>query len=589
MSTDILTHKLQEDLCQQVAAPEHRFRILDWGLLDWGLLPLFVILIPVIYVFRAQYNLPLAANVDERTALEIFHRFEAGSLNPHCFLYPTLYYYLTYFLLKPFPPDLLIEWGRVLNLNFVGLTSFLGYSLCRRYFRSRAAGILSAFFIASSTTIVNSGSYICTDALLAAMTLATLLLLLRYFENPTRRNWAIAMIALGLALGCKYTAFLLFIAYAGTEMIREWVEENHGVDRDSESLVSQNVFSTAILILGTFFLAAAWAFPQTHLMRFATSHHTNPDLKSSTDYLVFFHHVRLELVYGGIALLASALLVKRSNVLYRLFSLKRIYLGLLIVLLVALVTTPYSVLDPAKFVYDLGAQARGTVMIQNGHPQWRNYFFWLWRDESRILLALGLLGFTTITLRNYRRYLVIILFTLLYVFTIGSAHIGFPRYLTPILPLVYVLAAGFLMQIWTTEKPAVAQYARILAVILVVFSAAELWAKFEASRMLSRRTDEFWSSYWLAKNMHVAKVLYAGYAPSAELNATGISTSQTSWASLEAGPLGNQLECGELLILERRSAEAHHLSPGDDPSVTILLDDRSGHYGQEVLRKTDCK
>lgn len=583
MSTDVFVQKLQSDVCEQAAALQ-RFRVLDWGLL-----PLFMILTPAIYLFRVHYNLPLAANVDERTALGIFQRFDTGSLNPHFFLYPTLYYYLMYFLLKLFPPGLLIEWGRILNLSFVGFTSFVGYTFCRLYFRSRAAGILSAIFIASSTTIVTSGSYICTDALLAAMTLAGLVVLLQYFENPSRRNWTIAIVVLGLALGCKYTAFVLFIAYAATEMIRESIEENRGVDTYSKSLVSQNVFSAAILILGILFLTAAWVFPVADLMRFAASHHTNPDLKSSTDYLIFFHHVRMELVYGGLALLALALLVKQSGTLYRLLSLKRIYSALLIVLLIALLTTPYSVLDPAKFVYDLGAQARGTVLIQHGHPQWKNYFVWLWRDEPKIVLVLGVLGFATIALRNYRRYLVVILFTLMYVFTFGSAHIGFPRYLTPILPVVYVLAAGFLMQIWTTEKLALRRYARIVAVMLLALSAAELSANFASSRILSKRTDEFWSSYWLAKNMHVGKVLYAGYAPSVELTAAGISTSQTSWASLQAVPLGSKLECGELLILERSSAQAHHLNPEEDRSVTVLLDDRSGDYGQEVLRKTDCK
>jgi hypothetical protein len=583
MSTDVFVQKLQSEVCERAVALEQRFRVLDWGLL-----PLFMMLLPAIYLFRVHHNLPLAANVDERTSLEIFQRFDTGSLNPHFFLYPTLYYYLIYFALKPFPADLFIEWGRILNLSFVGLTAFVGYTFCRLHFRSRAAGILSAIFIASSTTIVNSGSYICTDALLAVMTLASLLLLLQYFENPSRRNWTIAIIVLGLALGCKYTAFLLFIAYAGTELIREWLE-NRCFDTYSKSLLSQYVFSATILISGILFLTAAWAFPVTNLMRFATSHHTNPDPKSSADYLIFFHHVRMELVYGGFALLALALLVKQFGTLYRLLSLKRLYIALLIVLSIALLTTPYSVLDPAKFVYDLGAQARGTVMIQHGQPQWRDYCFWLWRDESKILLVLGVLGFATIALRNYRRYLVVILFTLMYVFTFGSAHIGFPRYLTPILPVVYVLAAGFLMQMWTTQKPALGRYARIVAVILLAVSAAELRAKFEWSRIRSKRTDEFWSSYWLAKNMHVGKVRYAGYAPSVELTTAGISTSQTSWASLQAAPLGSQLECGELLILERSSAQAHHLNPEEDRSVTVLLDDRSGGYGQEVLRKTDCR
>jgi 4-amino-4-deoxy-L-arabinose transferase-like glycosyltransferase len=556
--------------------------------LDWSLLPLLMIVTPLIYLFRTQYNLPMAANVDERTALGLFVRFHTAGMNPHFFMYPTLYYYLSYFFVHLFPPSELLVWGRILNLSFVGLTSFIAYSFCRLYFLSRAAGLLSAIFIITSPTILNSGSYICTDALLAAFTLASLLLLMQYFQQPTLRNWIIAMIGLGLAAGCKYTALLLFIAYAATEMIYELHSDDRDGGRGSESRISRTFLSGAFAVLGALFLAVAWAFPLSDLLQFASTHHTNPDLRSSADYLTFFHHVRMILIFGGAVLLTTALLIFRSAYLYRLLALKRLYAGLPIVLLVLVLTTPYSILDPAKFIYDLGAQARGTVMIQNAHAQWRNYYSWL-GNESKTLLLLGLLGFATLMLRSYRRYLIVIVFATLYVFTIGSAHIGFPRYLTPLLPLIYVLAAGFLIQTWTAQKSASLAYTKILTTMLLVVATAELFPKFESSRALSKQKDAFWSSYHLAMDVHAAKVIYAGLAPSAELSAAGVPVFQTSWASLGSMPLGNQLDCGELLMFDRRAAEAHHLTPETDTSVTILLDDRSGDYGQEVLRRADCK
>jgi hypothetical protein len=552
---------------------------------DWALLPVLMILTPLIYLFRVRYNLPVSANVDERWALVILQRFEHG-LNPHFFLYPTLYYYVTFLFLKLIPSASVLVWGRILNLSFVGLTGFLAYSFCRIYFQSRAAGILAAVFIVSSTTVINSGSYMCPDPLLAALTVASLILLMRYFEKPGQRNWILAMLMLGLTVGCKYTAFLLFIAYAVTEMIREWQKGSDTPENDSGPRLSVRFLTIAFVALGCVCLIAAWLLPVQQLLQFANTHHTDPDLKSATDYLTFFQHVRMKLILGGGGLLALALVVWRWSLAYRLLSLRRLYLGLLIVGLVTVVTTPYSVLDPAKFIYDIGAQARGTVMIANGHVQWLDYFFRL-GNESVVLLLCGLTGLVLIVFPNWRRYQIVIVFVALYAFVIGNAKIGFPRYLTPLLPVIYIFAGAFLIEIWNW-RPRAFPYAKVLAALLIALAAAELRPKIESSYALSQRNDAFWNSYHAARDAHAEKVLYAGFAPFAELIAAGIPSTQTSWASLASMPLGNQIACGELMILDRRAAETHHVVPETDPSVTVLLDDRSGDYGQEVLKRTGC-
>jgi hypothetical protein len=556
--------------------------------LDWGLLPLLMILTPLIYLFRTRYNLPVAANVDERASLAVLLRFHNGSLNPHFFMYPTLYYYTTYFFIDLFPISHILVWGRILNLSFVGLTAFIAYSFARLHFLSRVVGILSASFIISSTTMINSGSYICPDALLAAATLATLLFLMQYFQKPTTHRWIAAMIVLGLAIGCKYTAFLLFVAYVGAEMISELQRTDSHNDRESESHISRNALTVAFTVGGLLLLTCAWLFPLTTLVQFASKHHTNVDLTAPADYVAFFHNVRMDLICGGITILIAAVVVMRSRISYRLFSLTRLYLGLGVVLLVALLTTPFSVVDPSKFIYDIGALARETVLVDSGNAQWKHYAGWLLRNESTTLLLLGLAGFFTVIGKDYRRYAVVILFVTLYLFVIGSAHMGFPRYLTPLLPLVYIFAAGFLMQVWTAHAPTLSPYLKTLAVLLVVIATSEIWPRIASSLALSNQRDEFWSSYSFVISTYPTKVLYAGYAPSVELSAAGISVSPVSWDTLGQRPVGAQLDCGELLMFDRRTAETHFVVPESDPSLTTLLD-RSGSYGQEVLGKAGCK
>jgi len=581
-------HEPAGDISTQHCLQEPKYRH-ALAIFDWGLLPLLMIATPLIYLFRARYNLPVASAVDERTSLAILLRFHGGSLNPGFYMYPTLYYYVTYLFIHRLPISQFLLWGRILNLSLVGLTAFIAYSFARIHFPSRVAGILSAVFIITSPTIVNSGAYLCTDVLLAGSTLATLLFLTQYFRESALHSWILSMVMLGLAVGCKYTAFLLFIAYVGAEMIREFSGNDRHMGSDPGLRIPRHAFSAAFAVLGGLFLTSAWIFPLTRLMRFTSTHHTNADLQNPADYLLFFHHVRMLLIYGGAALLTAAVLVLRSAYLYRVLSLRRLYLGLLIVLFVALLTTPYSVLDASKFIYDIGALARNNIVVQSGHAQWKSYWAWLVRDESRTLLVLGLAGFATVALRDYRRYSMVITFATIYIVTIGNSQLGFARYLTPILPVVYLMAAGFLAQAWATQGSPSFVYVRILTVMLVVLAMTELWPKLESSRALSKRTDAFWNSYSMAMNIHPTRVLYAGAAPSVELSASGIPVSQTSWASLGGMPMGNELDCGELLIFDRRAAEMHLINPESDPSVTVLLDDRVGDYGQEVLRRADCK
>jgi hypothetical protein len=133
-----------------------------------------IVVVPAIYLPYALHNLPVAAHVDERTSLLVLKHFHDGSLNPQFFMYPMLYYYVTYFLTAAFPFSKVLLYGRLLNLSFVGLTAAIMYCLCERHLESRAAGVVAVLCIVSSTTITDSAAYICTDVLLAATSIAAL-------------------------------------------------------------------------------------------------------------------------------------------------------------------------------------------------------------------------------------------------------------------------------------------------------------------------------------------------------------------------------------------------------------------------------
>jgi hypothetical protein len=153
-----------------------------------------IVVVPAIYLPYALHNLPVAAHVDERTSLLVLKHFHDGSLNPQFFMYPMLYYYVTYFLTAAFPFSKVLLYGRLLNLSFVGLTAAIMYCLCERHLESRAAGVVAVLCIVSSTTITDSAAYICTDVLLAATSIAALFYLVEFFHYKGRREWLVGML-----------------------------------------------------------------------------------------------------------------------------------------------------------------------------------------------------------------------------------------------------------------------------------------------------------------------------------------------------------------------------------------------------------
>jgi 4-amino-4-deoxy-L-arabinose transferase-like glycosyltransferase len=544
-----------------------------------------VLIVPLLYFPYLLHNLPVAGNVDEQTSLAILLRFH-GSLNPQFFMYPTLYYYLTYFLVAPLFSAHFLLAGRALNLCLVGVTAFLSYAFCKRHLDSAAAGLISALCVITSTTITNSGSYLCTDVLLAAATLASLHYLAAYFAGCDLRFWLLGMVLLGAAVGSKYTAFLLFIAYYLAELILSIRRAKSGSEDEKFPRTAVLCF---LLASGLLALCAASFFPVQAVLHFVASNRSNANLRDPAEYLVFFQHLRNALAELGVLCLAVALVVRLSRLAYLSLARKRPYYGLLIVLLISYLSTPYSLIDPKRFLYDLGALARSNIVVAGHHAEWGQYLSWLFSNENAILIVLSAVGLILISARARLHLFIVGLYLVLYSLVIGSAHLGYPRYLTPVLPLLYCAAGVTLVRLWKW-KPFAASFplTKVAAVILTLIVAIQLGIRIARDRALSRNSDALLASYQIARLNTAGTDLYAGYTPSVELEAAGINTRQVSWAALSTGPLGSQMGCGDLLILDKKEAKLHSIDATGDSTVTILLDDSSSN-GQEVVRRKGCQ
>jgi hypothetical protein len=559
------------------------------------------VIVPLLYFPALFHNLPVAANVDERTALVILERFHNGSLNPHFFMYPTLYYYLTYLWSAAFaaaapgsdPGNDLVNdllWGRALNLGLVGLTAFLAYAFCKRHLASSAAGWIAALCVISSPIITNSGSYLCTDVLLAATTMGSLYYLVAYFAGGGTRSWLLGMLLLGAAVGSKYTAFLLFITYYLAELIVS-MRSRHAKAAAEDAYLSRTVLISLLMAAGAAALLAACFFPVSAALRFAAGTRTNADLRDPAEYLRFFEHLRRLLGEVAVLCFAMAAAVRLSRIVYAGLARKKPYLGLAIVLLVTCLSTPYSLITPRRFLYDLGALARANIVVASPHAEWGQYLAWLFSNENGILVALGIVGLGLIAARARAELIVAVLYLVLYGVVIGSAHIGYPRYLTPVLPLLYCGTGVAFVMLWQWRTPWSGTSGRvwIRAPILLLAAAIsiQLGLKIARDRVLSRSSDAFLTSYDLARHNLAGTDLYAGYAPFAELDAAGVRTRQVSWAALSHGSIGDQMSCADLLLFDTQGARRHGIDAAADKSLILMLDAPGGD-GQQVMRRRDC-
>lgn len=486
-------------------------------------------------------------------------------MNPHFFLYPTFYYYFTYLATRFWPFSEVLLHGRMLNMACVGLTGWIAYMFCARHFQSRPAGIVAAIAVVTSPIIAFSGSYLCTDVFLAAATLASIYFLTTFFGNGSMKSWTAGMVLLGLAVGCKYTAFLLFIAYVAQEAALRWREK----EAAAGPFVSRRLLVALLGAAGVALVLAAVAFP-THLaIDFVARTRTNPNGRPAAEYMPFFHAVRMKMGAAGALLLVISALVLLVRQAYLTLAPSRLYKGLAIILGMCVVTTPYSLITPKKFILDIGSLAKLNLVVVGGTQQWHDYWTWYAQSET-LIFGLALI------------------YIVLYFLVIGTSHKGYPRYFTAILPLLYCFAGYTAVQLAALPvrgrrlTPAF-QYAVIACIVAATFYNTSLHVR--EVRQLASAHDEFWASYTTALARRPDKVLTLGDAPDTELTNAGFNVEAMPEAAIFSPAALSALGCNQLLIVEGKDADAHTLR-----STTLKpILDAQGIYGQKVYVQRNCK
>ncbi len=184
-----------------------------------------------------NYGLPFLYHTDEPFLVNVAWRmYQTGDLNPHFWDYPSLQIYsLTVLIslreaLSPFLPMLAIPrgeylLGRLLNVAYSVGTVYLVYRSGRRLFGTWP-GIAGAAVLALAEQHNVMTHFLKVDIPTTFYVSATIALGVAISENPTRRNYAIAGVMVGLATAAKYptatVGIVLIVAHLVTWRRDSW-------------------------------------------------------------------------------------------------------------------------------------------------------------------------------------------------------------------------------------------------------------------------------------------------------------------------------------------------------------------------------
>lgn len=180
--------------------------------------------------YGAGWGLPSELSLDETHFVPRAIRFGTGDLNPHFFLYPSLYMYMLFALYAAYfvvglaggafhsAADFAVQYfldpspfyiiGRSFAAALNLFTAVLVFAAARRLFSSAAAFAAAVMFLFSPLCVTQS-HFITADSPLAFFAALSVYFMVRIVESGERKHYLLAGAALGLAAAVKYTAGLL--------------------------------------------------------------------------------------------------------------------------------------------------------------------------------------------------------------------------------------------------------------------------------------------------------------------------------------------------------------------------------------------
>jgi hypothetical protein len=168
---------------------------------------------------------------DEEILVGIARSFGSGDLNPHYFIYPTLYMYLAfgcYLIYSLFglvsghfasvsslkamycqDPSIMFIINRFLSAFTGILTVFIVYRIAKNWFEEKTA-LVAAFFLSLAFLHVRDSHFGITDITMTLFVMCSFLFITKCQHDTGIKNYILAGIFAGLAASTKYVGIILF-------------------------------------------------------------------------------------------------------------------------------------------------------------------------------------------------------------------------------------------------------------------------------------------------------------------------------------------------------------------------------------------
>ena len=497
-----------------------------------------------------QYNLPVAAHVDERVALSVLKRLHFESFNPKFFSYPSLYFYSTALLIDWNSAEQVMRDGRALNLIYAIMTACITYSFATWLSRQPIAGVVAATLTLFSPILISSSSYLSVDMLFVAFSMAALYTFARFYASPNPKLWWLGSALCGLAVASKYNGVLIILCIVIMELIySKTVAAELGAHSLGRSLSLR--WQTGLLIVAAGLLLVLSLLPsRTFLFVLESPNYVNSVIDSAD----FAFISRLQQQLRGLALIPLGVLALRRMRIDFLSTFVSHRLLLLVVISVGimLLTTPFAILDWPLFLYDFGLELKKTS-AGTGSGFWRFYRDWYVQRESTIVLIVAVPGTAMAFRQQNKGTLLLLVYFAIVMTSLVTSTRGFPRYLSPALPVLAILSSIGLCSL-LAQRSSIRWTIMCAALLGLIASAIGGELSPALVETIERPPDHMYRTYkFVVEHLPESKVFYGGFAPISELAEADFSTTELSRTQLASAEiLSSQFKNGDLLLVDVR-------------------------------------
>jgi 4-amino-4-deoxy-L-arabinose transferase-like glycosyltransferase len=326
---------MQQMVATDVAVAQPRVRAV-WLWLEWLALATIVVFGFGLRIWAVRWGLPYVDHPDEPALVNVVLRMmRSQDLNPHFFLYPSLYFYL---LLAIFSvhhrwgvatglyssldqmhvttdlyttiPEFFV-WGRVLAILLGSATVLAVFWLGKRSW-DRGAGLLAALFLATLPFHMRHSQYVTTDVGSGLFVLLAYLAATAILQGGRWRVYLWAGLWAGLAASTKYNAGAVVIPIVVAHLLhwrRQFLTQ-------SPRLIAAGAAALLSFVAGTPYAVLAWPEFRDGILRQMThygagAHGDYLGAWNIAGYLDFFWNDGLRPAAALALLLGLALMLRR--------------------------------------------------------------------------------------------------------------------------------------------------------------------------------------------------------------------------------------------------------------------------------------